>query len=271
MSIESKCVLRDVCKAAGGESCNKLCGFHVALHGSSGKGGRVGLADIPDEYRLLTYKSSKVFKSDETVTIKASVNGKDVKQTVKLNDHITDYLKTFSRQFDEDSEQIRTLYLYSKSPGTGKTTVASSVLVEWIRYNFVESNRKGIEPISRPGYFLDCNEWQTLYNLISLSVGDDAKKPVSDEFQRRMSAAMKAPMAVIDDVGVNSPTEKFRAYLHAVVNHRVANGLPTIFTSNIPMKDQMNVFDARLYDRIRHNTFEVLFSEEGGSKRGIRT
>src|SRR5690625_6928190 len=72
---------------------------------------------------------------------------------------------------------------------------------------------------------------------------------------KRIGAKIKrtqdAPFAVVDDIGVRSATEAFRSYVHAVINHRVTSGLPTVYTSNLPMSDMANVFDARLYDRIR--------------------
>jgi len=48
----------------------------------------------------------------------------------------------------------------------------------------------------------------------------------------------------------------------------VTSGLPTVYTSNLPMSDMANVFDARLYDRIRDQCAEIHFA--GESRRGRR-
>src|SRR5690625_4187138 len=93
---------------------------------------------------------------------------------------------------------------------------------------------------------------------------DDAMKRIGGRIKR----VQGAPFAVIDEIGVRSATEAFRAYVHAVINHRVTSGLPTVYTSNLPMSDMANVFDARLYDRVRDQCAEIHFA--GESKRGRR-
>jgi DNA replication protein DnaC len=75
-----------------------------------------------------------------------------------------------------------------------------------------------------------------------------------------------APFAVLDDIGVRSASEAFRSYVHAIVNYRTANGLPTVFTSNLPIEEMAQVFDARLYDRMRDMCAVLHFG--GESKRG---
>jgi DNA replication protein DnaC len=84
-----------------------------------------------------------------------------------------------------------------------------------------------------------------------------------------MDKAKSAPFAVLDDIGVRAVTDGFRGDLHEVINHRVANKLPTIYTSNIPIDQLDGIFgERRLSDRIRHMTKEIHF--EGTSKRGMR-
>jgi DNA replication protein DnaC len=51
-----------------------------------------------------------------------------------------------------------------------------------------------------------------------------------------------APFAVLDDIGVRSASEAFRSYVHAIVNYRTANGLPTVFTSNLPIEEMAHGF-----------------------------
>ena len=77
-----------------------------------------------------------------------------------------------------------------------------------------------------------------------------------------------ANFAVLDDIGVRSATEAFRAYIHAIINHRTANGLPTIYTSNLAIKEMAEVFDARIYDRMRDQC--AVFHFDGESRRGKR-
>jgi len=179
------------------------------------------------------------------------------------------YIATFSRQFDEDSAQIKSLYLFSESPGTGKTTTAIAVLNAWIISNYIGSLRRHRQPSDRPGYLLDVNAWQTDYNTFNRArVPDSVAEPAAERYYRQQSATIAAPFAVLDDIGVRDATEGFRSDLHAVINARVAAALPTVYTSNIPLSELGRLYDARLADRVRDMCMEVPFV--GGSKRGLR-
>ena len=94
---------------------------------------------------------------------------------------------------------------------------------------------------------------------------DDAElERIGNDIKR----AQIAPFVVFDDVGIRSSTEAFKSYIHAIINHRTANGMPTVYTSNLPLEDMATVFDARLYDRMRDQCVEVAFV--GESNRGGR-
>lgn len=94
------------------------------------------------------------------------------------------------------------------------------------------------------------------------------KKPAAERFYRAMSAAQSAEYVVFDDIGVRDATDGFRGDLHSVINGRVTTGLPSVFTSNIPLAGMETVFDRRLADRMRDQTIEYSFV--GVSKRGLR-
>ncbi|MDQ0154976.1 DNA replication protein [Robertmurraya andreesenii] len=226
----------------------------------TGKSGRAGLANVPADYRLTTTANSPARKEQA--------------QAYRLIDA---YVKTFERQFDDKAEQggkdthnrIKSLYLFSESPGTGKTTTASAVLNEWIVTHYVGSVKRGRQPLQLPAYFLDVNEWQTLFLGFNRgNIPQDIAEQYSRPYYTSMEKAKHAPFAVIDDIGVRGATDAFRGDLHTIINYRTANGLPTVYTSNLPIEDMAQVFDARLYDRMRDMCVPIEF--EGGSKRGMR-
>jgi DNA replication protein DnaC len=118
--------------------------------------------------------------------------------------------------------------------------------------------------LQTPAVFLDVNAFQTDYNLATMTNDDAEMAKIRATIQRTQAA----PFAVLDDIGVRSASEAFRSYVHAIVNYRTANGLPTVFTSNLPIEEMAQVFDARLYDRMRDMCAVLHF--DGTSKRGRR-
>ncbi|WNF08387.1 DNA replication protein [Brevibacillus borstelensis] len=226
----------------------------MAVHGASGTGGRVAAASIPADYRH--------------VTVATSVAREDQSKAYAIVDA---YVATFERQFDESpqTDRIKSLYLYSAAPGTGKTTTAAAISNTYLIAHYIGSLQRNRRPLERPVYFLDVNEWQTLFNAFNRPrVPDHIAEPASAAYYRAMEAAKAAPFAVLDDIGVRDATEAFRGDLHAIVNHRVTNRLPTVYTSNVMIDELAQVFDARLADRVRDQCAVILFV--GESKRGMR-
>jgi DNA replication protein DnaC len=247
MTHANNCILSSRCKLANTADCNRSCGHFIAMHGYSAKGGRVANANTPADYRLLTLATSPARESQ-----------------AKIYGTLEKYTQTFDRQFEADGSRIKSLYLWSESPGTGKTTTAIAVLNEWLIAHYLGSLKRNRQAQQTPAYFLDVNAFQTDYNLATMTNDDAAMGSIKATIQR----AQQAPFAVLDDIGLRSASEAFRSYVHAIVNYRTANGLPTIFTSNLPIEEMAVVFDARLQDRMRDMCAVLHFS--GNSFRGRR-
>lgn len=259
MTNERNCVLANGCKASGMSTCNRQCPHFIALHGATGNGGRSAAAGLPREYRLTTLANSPA-RADQPAIYKSVEN----------------YVKTFERQFEqtegyiEPADRIKSLYLFSANSGTGKTTTAAALLNEWLRVHYSGSLRRGLTPSLRPAYFLDVNEWQDDYNEFNRPrVPDSVAEPAATRYYRALEAAKTAPFAVLDDIGVRNVTDGFRGDLHGIINARVTNQLPTIYTSNISIERLPGVFgEHRIYDRIRDLC--IVHGFEGESKRGLR-
>lgn len=247
MTHANNCILASRCKLANGPNCNRQCGAFIAMHGYSGTGGRIANANTPADYRLLTVANSPARESQ-----------------AKIYATIEKYVATFDRQFEADSPRIKSLLLWSESPGTGKTTTAIAVLNEWMIAHYLGSLKRNRQAAQTPAVFLDVNSFQTDYNLATMTNDESAMAKIKATILRTQTA----PFAVLDDIGVRSASEAFRSYVHAIVNYRTANALPTVFTSNLPIEEMAQVFDARLYDRMRDMCAVLHFG--GESKRGRR-
>lgn len=265
MTHAKNCILSAQCTLADTAKCNARCPSFIAMMGYNGIGGRVGAANVPADYRRLTLANSPARE--------VMARGKDREGNPKeyrAYSVVTPYADTFTRQFGDTSEErIKSLYLQSDEPGTGKTTTAAALIHEWIIRHYIGSIQRNGQPLERPAYFLDVNAWQTLFLGFNRShVPSATAEPLAAEYYTIEHRTKTAPFAVLDDIGVRSASEAFRADLHSVINHRVANGLPTVYTSNVMLADLAQVFDARLADRIREQCVEIRFI--GESKRGLR-
>lgn len=230
---------------------------YIQLHGVDGKGGRVASCNVPQEYRFNTLDNSPARENQAEIYTKLEA-----------------YVGSFKKLFDEvdphdTAGRIKSLYLWSEEAGTGKTSTATALLNEFVAVNYIGSLKRGLQPPQVPAYFLDVNELQELYNRFTRNgVPQDISEQASRDYYYKLDKAKTSPLVVFDDIGVRSSTEAFRGDLHGIINYRVANQLPSIYTSNIPMEDLASIYDHRLADRIKDLTIPFYFN--GTSKRGLR-
>lgn len=232
---------------ADGTDPAQYLGHHIALHGGSGIGGALQAADIPHDYRHLTPQDAPMLATQADAARAAK----------RLSERFREHFK--------DGYRLRSAYLHSTSPGTGKTTLACALLNEFIALNYL-AKLKGFPHHRNPAYFLDVNAWQGSYNL-AIALGKDSAE--MQAFVAELRMAQTAHMVVLDDIGVREATPGFRTHLHTLVNARVAAGKPTIYTSNVELKELPMVFgEKRLADRVKEQCVEIAFT--GESKRGLR-
>lgn len=246
MAIAENCVLNDRNKN-GCENCVSTCSHRIALQGLNGKGGRIALAGAPASYRQLTLANSPARESQ-----------------AKAYELLAQYVSTFSRIFDANPSRIKSLYLFSANPGTGKTTSACVALNEYIIASYLGALKNGKQPEQNPAMFLDLNEMQTKYNLATMTSDETELDAVKSIIKR----ASTIGFLVIDDIGIRSSTESFGGIVHAIVNARTTADLPTVYTSNVPIERLDTVFDKRLADRVKDQCAVIAFV--GESKRGKR-
>lgn len=253
MTNENRCILAAGCKLAGDEAqCNNLCPHFIAVHGQTGDGGRVRDARIPTDYTDITVDNSPIRENQP--------------EAYRLVDA---YVKTFKRQFEENGERIKSLYLWSDATGTGKTTTAAAVANEYIKRHYIGSRKRGLKPKRRPVFFLDMNELQGKYNEANRSnTPKEIAEPASRSYYEMLKAAKETDLLIVDDIGLRSASEAFRQDVHRFINHRASNEMPVVWTSNLPIDSLKTLFSKQIWDRVRDMCVEVEF--QGESKRGVR-
>ncbi|RPF54782.1 ATP-binding protein [Abyssicoccus albus] len=235
---EKNCPLSGVCNVAGTlPQCTTDCSPYISVTR------RYKASQLPKDYTTTFMSNSPVRATQEAI-------------------YAT--LDTYIKSFSMDGVRIKNVYLMSESPGTGKTTTASALLNEYIRRRFMYYVKRKEEVPQELALFLDMTEWQNRYNMATMSKDEDKLDGIAKDIERYS----EVEFLVIDDIGLRTATEAFRGYVHTIINARTTNSLPIVFTSNVPITELRNVFDDRLYDRVRDQCIELPF--DGQSKRGRR-
>jgi len=224
-----------------------MCQHRIMLHGFDDTGGRVGAAGVPKEYRHVMLGNSPVAESRP-----------------ELYEYLAGYVKTFTRPLTGDPERIKSFYFWSTSPGTGKTTTAVALLNEYIVTQYVGAFWRGETPPERPAMFMEMNELQRQYSLAVMSDDKDLIAVVHEYADR----AGRVPFLVIDDIGIRDTTGAFRSIVYSIIDRRNSAGLPTVYTSNVPMAELATLYDERIEDRIGDMCITKHF--DGTTNRGKR-
>lgn len=135
----------------------------------------------------------------------------------------------------------RGLYLTSRTKGSGKTMlgciIANELIDRGTRARFI-----GMAQM-----------------LADIKASYDAESGESEA--QIIGVAMGAPVLILDDVGVERPTPWVSETLYRLLDARLAEARPTIFTSNVPI-DELK-YDERITDRIRRMAFVLDLPEVG--------
>lgn len=132
------------------------------------------------------------------------------------------------------------LYIYSETPGSGKTFLTCCI---------------GNEILKRQDISL---KFITMIDFIELSF--KASK-VEDDWDK-LKAIKEATLLILDDIGANNTKTSIDNALFSLVDYRNKNNLPTIYTSNLSKEGLKEKFNDRVVSRIFDNTIPLAMPEK---------
>ncbi|MBE6677198.1 MAG: hypothetical protein E7597_00175 [Ruminococcaceae bacterium] len=147
-------------------------------------------------------------------------SGASVKEQMSF---VVDYCKRYAKYFSPGAESL----LMIGGAGRGKTHLASAIGMEVIRkgytvvyenaaniFNTFEAERFGRDIKADPERYYDCS------------------------------------LLIIDDLGTEFNTQFTLSVLFNLINHRMINGLSTIVTTNLSLKEIENNYKERIFSRL---------------------
>jgi DNA replication protein DnaC len=143
------------------------------------------------------------------------------------------------------------LYLYG-STGLGKTTIACAIAMTYISHQSLLDIRTG----KRTKQLVSYANVPDLLDLIKKGFDDT---DIQLEANAKLEALRTAPLAILDDIGAEKPSEWARERLLTIINDRYDNELATIVTSNLSIPELVEPLGARIRSRIEGLTFPLQF------------
>lgn len=153
-------------------------------------------------------------------------------------------LNTFKENIVEHVDKGEGLYIWSSNTGNGKTSWACKIMGHYFRKIAFTS---GLE-----------NEGLYIYLPTFLDDLRNSYSNSSPDFEEELEMVKQCRLLIIDDIGAERVTEWVRERIVSIINTRTANGLSTIYTSNLSLKGLTDKLgDDRISSRIRGSVQEI--------------
>lgn len=255
MTLETTCLLAPYCSKAGNEKfCNQLCFPHTRLHGEKGNGGLIAVANIPTKYQTSTIEKLPIGEANPKSKLIIEKFGKTVIQ--KVDDGIGLYL------FGVPSAEN------PKGTGTGKTTAATAIIIEYLRQRTMMEAKKERAIEGTPAFFMKMAKFQNIFNS-QFRGSKDSTESNADTYQMLKRKMMKCELLVLDDIGLRGTTESLQNELYEIIDERDTNERSTIFTSNVPLDQISEILSEQIASRIEGMCHAIPFAGKDNRKKSL--
>lgn len=152
------------------------------------------------------------------------------------------------RQYAEDSDLdnprgMPSLYLYSKEPGVGKTTLMACIATYLIDNWRSDPSSTGL-PIrfeNGPGLV---RRVRATYNI------PDAQKPYHETEEQVCAQLCTVKLLMLDDLGKEKPSDFTRELYWYLIDRRISLGLPVVVSSRLPLETGGPLEELVKYDTV---------------------
>lgn len=189
---------------------------------------KLEFANMPEEFRSLKISEFKTNLYD-------SPEGRSKAEAARRA------AAKFVKEYDAFKEKGKGLYLYSYTKGSGKTRLAAS-----IGNALVSVHRARVKFVT------------TLDLLDEIKATYSRESAMSEN--KLLEAVRSVDVLILDDIGVEEPTNWVKEKLYNILNSRMDNKKVTIFTSNSTVSELGH--DDRIKSRIEKMAFPVYMPDE---------
>lgn len=223
------CKMSRTCKRYNTDQCNIYCYPYVFIHGTTGTGGFWATRNVPNKY-------SNYFKE----------NLPSQEDNPKVHQAVTRYI---DEVLDRVQKSNRGIY-FSGGTGTGKTTVAVTILNEYLVARCIQHLKGDKKIVVNPVLFIKLAELQNIYNS-QFRGGNEAQNESSTKYYKFKQKMKEVDLLVVDDIALRGCPEGFQNELYEIIDHRSTEDATTIFTSNVTYEELPEYVGDRIASRIK--------------------
>lgn len=254
-TLEHKCLLAPLCSKAGNpQYCNSLCFPYTRLHGVNSDGGLLGVANIPAKYKTTTIEKVPFEKENPKAYLIVQKYGAKVIE--KVDEGTGLYF------FGVPSQEN------PKGTGTGKTTGAIALMVEYLRQRTILEAKKERSIDSEPAFFMKMAKFQNVYNS-QFRGSAETKEANGDKYETLKKKMMKVDLLILDDIGLRGMTEAFINEIYEIIDERDTYERATIYTSNVPSDRIYELLGEQVASRIEGTTHAIPFKGKDNRKKSL--
>ncbi|KRT94821.1 MULTISPECIES: DnaA ATPase domain-containing protein [Bacillus] len=193
-------------------------------------------ARLPEEFKDVTLNSFEIDVYEQDISKERAANAKRIS-------------KNYVLKFEQMRDQGKGLYFYSKEKGSGKTRLAASIMKA-----IIKMHDKPDTPLK-----IIYSSTADLIGEIKKTFEEGSKIKTSEIIE----AAKTADLAIFDDIGVENVKGWIEETFTRILDFRLQNKKPTIFTSNLAINElDLKYPDGRISSRVEKLAFPVRMPDE---------